>query len=147
MNSKMKEIIFFLFIFSMVFNVLSVLNIASSDYGNTPVGTNPTSALTLITLHIVGTIGGALAVGIAASIKIFGSGQSMPGNQIFAYGLLGGILTSTLIGALNAFVNIYNALPSDYRVPVGMLMYIFISVVMVLVSFMYIDYTFGVSPE
>lgn len=141
---KLKEIILFLLILSMVLQGLVSLRITQTTYGGELDESVLTAQQTMVA-YIVGTMVTAVAAGIAVGLVSYRAG--IPGDKAFAYGLLGGILTQTFVGSSTILTNIYNTLPSEALASYAIIIGIFFSVVVVLISWLYIDYIMGVKPE
>jgi energy-converting hydrogenase Eha subunit H len=148
MVGKLKEIIFFLFIFSLVTNGLALLAI-------TPVGYAPDQydpadyeeAQAQLALHITGTIIAGIAAAVAVGVKVAASGQSMPGDKFVAYSLFAGVLTVSLIGVISTLANIANAIPEEAKAAASIFLYIFLSLLAFMITWAYIDMAHGRSDE
>lgn len=140
---KLKEIMIFLLIFSFVMNGLVALRITQQSYGNEELGVD--YAQTRLIAYVSGTIIAGIASAVAVGLISYRAGVA--GDRAFAYTLLGGLLTTTLIGGTNTVTNIYRTLPANAVMGYGIVVSIFLAVVVVLISFMYIEYILGVQPE
>jgi len=148
MVGKLKEIIFFLFIFSLVTNGLALLAITPVGYG--PDDFDPSDyndAYSQLVLHISATIIAGIAAAVAVGVKVASSGQSMPGDKVVAYSLFAGILTVTLISVVSTLANIVNSIPMEAQAATNIFLYIFLSVLAFLITWAYIDMAQGRSDE
>jgi len=142
---KLKEIILFLLIFSMVLQGLTLLRITQTSYGGDELEDSLFTAQEKVGAYVAGTIIVAVTAGVAVGIVSFRAG--IPGDRAFAYGLLGGILTNTLMGSSTVLTNIYKTLPADAMTSYVIVIGIFFAVLVVLISWMYVEYIMGVKPE
>ena len=142
---KLKEIILFLLILSFVMNGLTALRITQTSYGNEM---DDVSSLETVEAKLIAHIAITIIAGIATAVAVSAlSVGVVKGDRIFAYGLLGGILSTTLIGGVSMLSNIHKALPVAATTGYVIVIAIFISVLVVLISWVYIEAILGVKLD
>jgi len=140
---KMKEIILFLLILSFVMNGLVALRVTQTSYSNEDIDVD--SAMLNLQTHIASVF--IAGIGTAVAVGMISNRAGIPGDKSFAYGLLGGIISTTLIGGVGTLTNIYRALPENATTGYAIILSVFLAVLVVLISWVYIEGILGVRLE
>jgi len=133
---KLMEIIAFLFIFGLVMNGLAVLNIVSESYTTDVDVSSPDVAYNAmvqqISIVLVFGFGGTIATWIALANIPTTSGGHLPMDKIFGYGVLAGLVTTSLYGGITTLWNIYDDVPKDLQLGVGVML----AIILMIISFL-----------
>jgi len=143
---KLKEIMIFLLIFSFVMNGLTALKILQTSYGSPAhqvqsLETAEAALYVFIGLQILVIVGVSIATGLLS----YRAG--IPGDRASAYGLLGGLIASTLVAGYSTLSNIYRAVPSQVSTGYVIVVAIFLSILVVIISWTYVEFILGVRAE
>ena len=145
---KLMEIIIFLIIFSFVMNGLAVLRISSSsfatsDYDVSNPGLRESAMITTISIVLVVGIGTVIAGWLVLGNIPFMYGANIPYDKLFGYGLLAGLITTSLYGTIGTIWNIYEAIPVGAQTGAGVVLGIVLGIISILAIVGYIEITFG----
>ena len=146
MIGKLKEILFFMFIFSLVSQGLSILAISPTNYGGDDLSGDYYTANASFVVLIEAVVASILS-GFALSVVIMGSGSNMSGDKIASYGLLTGMLTMTLISVTKMLWNIFYSIPLEAQPAMGIFLVIFFGVLGMVVVWAFIDMAQGRNDE
>jgi len=143
---KIMELIVYLLIFSFVMNGLAVLRIASSSFATSEYDvSNPElredAMVTTISVVLVVGIGAVIASWIALGVLPLGSGGSIPMDKIFGYGLLAGLITTSLYGTIGTIWNIYDSIPPGAQLGASVALGIVLGIISVMAIIGYIEVT------
>jgi len=150
-DTKLKEIIFFLIIFSFVTNALTVLSLTTTSFSDENVYdtsdalSKGAGAVTVITATVGGGIASALTVGIVGfAIAI---ALKVPPDKALGLSLFSGLLTSSFIGTFGTLYNMLADVPIDARIGMGVVLSIFFGIIGLLIVWTLIEILFGVSLD
>lgn len=132
---KLMEISIYLIIFSFVITAFSILSITGPAYVDEEGAGNydEIGATSLIWAHIAKNILVSLFAGIIAAI-IAAKLMNIPGSAILNIGIFTGLLSHGVIGTAGLLWNIYYSLNPTIRPSMGLALYLFFSLVGILVA-------------
>lgn len=146
MFGNLKQILFFLIIFSFVTNALTVLSIATvsfsgEDYDTADAVSRASGAVTIIVAQVGGGIGAALAVGVIGFLGAIFVG--IPGDKALGLSLFTGVLTNAFIGSFSTIVNMVMSLPIELAIGVSVVASIFFGIIGLVVTWALIETLLG----
>ena len=145
---KLMEIILFLVIFSFVMNGLSVLSLSSSsfttsEYDVANPGVREAAMVSSISIVLVVGIGTVIGAWIVMGNIPTSSGAGLPMDKIFGYGLLAGLVTTSLYGGISTIWNIYEIIPTGAQYGAGIALGIILGILSIIAVVGYIEITLG----
>lgn len=143
------RIIGFMFILGLVLNGLAVLNLASTSFisSDQATSTDPNTQLGLIETQIALVMGAGLAAMLITWVVLANvpttSAGGLPMNQIFGYGIFGGLVTVSLFGGISTVQNIFELMPGDAKVGGAIVFAIILAIIGFVATLGFIEITVG----
>ena len=145
MIGKFKEILFFLFIFSLVSQALSMLAISSTDVGTGELvsGAGLASEATASLLWFIASLGVAFAGGLAISTKVGIVGSTVqnafPPEKFVVNTLFTTVIIFTLLSTIKLIWNLAASVPLEAGPAMGIFVYIFFGVLGLIIVWSYME--------